>query len=82
MTQPATRLITLIMLLQSQPNQKAADLAEKLGISVRTLHRYFTTLDDLGRQHGVGLRPYRNGVGTGSSAPGGCSTGPSHSPFI
>jgi predicted DNA-binding transcriptional regulator YafY len=48
MTQPATRLITLIMLLQSQPNQKAAELAEKLGVSVRTLHRYFSMLDDMG----------------------------------
>jgi predicted DNA-binding transcriptional regulator YafY len=48
MTQPASRLITLIMLLQRQPNQKASDLAEKLGVSVRTLHRYFATLDDMG----------------------------------
>ena len=44
----ATRLITLIMLLQRQPNQKAADLAEKLGVSVRTLHRYFGMLDEMG----------------------------------
>jgi len=43
----ATRLITLIMILQRQPNQKAADLAEKLGVSVRTLHRYFGMLDDM-----------------------------------
>ncbi len=48
MTQPASRLITLIMLLQRQPNQKAADLAEKLGVSVRTLHRYFASLDEMG----------------------------------
>jgi predicted DNA-binding transcriptional regulator YafY len=48
MTQPASRLITLIMLLQRQPNQKAADLAEKLGISVRSLHRYIAMLDDMG----------------------------------
>jgi predicted DNA-binding transcriptional regulator YafY len=44
----ATRLITLIMMLQRQPNQKAADLAEKLGVSVRTLHRYFGMLDEMG----------------------------------
>jgi predicted DNA-binding transcriptional regulator YafY len=44
----ATRLITLIMLLQRQPEQKAADLAEKLGVSVRTLHRYFGMLDEMG----------------------------------
>ncbi|MBC8507132.1 MAG: YafY family transcriptional regulator [Chloroflexi bacterium] len=48
MTSPATRLITLIMLLQRQPNQKAADLANKLGVSVRTLHRYFGMLEEMG----------------------------------
>jgi predicted DNA-binding transcriptional regulator YafY len=48
MTTPATRLITLIMLLQRQPNQKAAELANKLGVSVRTLHRYFEMLDEMG----------------------------------
>jgi predicted DNA-binding transcriptional regulator YafY len=36
------------MLLQRQPNQKAADLAAELGVSVRTLHRYFTMLDEMG----------------------------------
>jgi predicted DNA-binding transcriptional regulator YafY len=45
---PATRLITLIMLMQSQPNQKAAGLAAKLGVSTRTLHRYFEMLDEMG----------------------------------
>ncbi|MDD5370112.1 MAG: YafY family protein [Anaerolineaceae bacterium] len=48
MTQPAIRLITLIMLLQSHPHQRAADLAKELGVSVRTLHRYFAMLDELG----------------------------------
>lgn len=48
MTTTATRLITLIMLLQNQPNQKAADLADKLGVSVRTLHRYLGMLDEMG----------------------------------
>ena len=48
MSQPASRLITLIMLLQRQPNQKAAELAEELGVSVRTLHRYFAALDEMG----------------------------------
>jgi predicted DNA-binding transcriptional regulator YafY len=48
MTTTATRLITLIMLLQDHPNQKAADLAEKLGVSVRTLHRYIGMLDEMG----------------------------------
>ena len=36
------------MLLQRRPNQKAAVLAEKLGVSVRTLHRYFGKLDEMG----------------------------------
>lgn len=48
MTTVATRLITLILTLQRQPGQKAADLAEKLGVSVRTLHRYFEMLDEMG----------------------------------
>jgi predicted DNA-binding transcriptional regulator YafY len=48
MTKPANRLLTLILLLQRQPNQKAASLAEELGISVRTLHRYIELLDEMG----------------------------------
>lgn len=48
MANPATRLIHLIQLLERQPNQKAADLAQELGISVRSLHRYFRMLDELG----------------------------------
>jgi predicted DNA-binding transcriptional regulator YafY len=48
MTNTATRLITLIMLLQNRPNQKASELAERLGVSVRTLHRYIGMLDELG----------------------------------
>jgi predicted DNA-binding transcriptional regulator YafY len=48
MSNTATRLITLIMLLQRQPNQKAAELAEKLGVSVRTVHRYIGMLDEMG----------------------------------
>lgn len=48
MTNTATRLITLIFLLQNQPNQKASELAEKLGVSLRTIHRYFGMLDDMG----------------------------------
>ncbi len=48
MPTPATRLITLILLLQRQPNQKARDLASELRVSVRTLHRYFGMLDEMG----------------------------------
>jgi len=48
MSNLATRLITLILLLQNRPNQKASELAGKLGISIRTLHRYFGMLDEMG----------------------------------
>jgi predicted DNA-binding transcriptional regulator YafY len=48
MNNTATRLITLIFLLQNQPNQKASGLAEKLGVSLRTVHRYFGMLDEMG----------------------------------
>lgn len=48
MTTTATRLITLIMLLQRRPNQKARELARTLGVSVRTLHRYMAMLDEMG----------------------------------
>jgi predicted DNA-binding transcriptional regulator YafY len=48
MSNTATRLITLIMLLQRQPNQKAGELARELGISVRSMHRYFSMLDEMG----------------------------------
>jgi predicted DNA-binding transcriptional regulator YafY len=48
MPTPASRLITLITLLQNRPNQKAAGLANTLGVSVRTLHRYFGMLDEMG----------------------------------
>ena len=48
MTNSATRLITLIMLLQRQPNRKAGELAKELGVSIRTVHRYFSMLEELG----------------------------------
>jgi predicted DNA-binding transcriptional regulator YafY len=48
MTKPANRLLTLILLLQNHPNQKANDLARELGVSVRTLHRYIELLDEMG----------------------------------
>jgi predicted DNA-binding transcriptional regulator YafY len=47
-TRTATRLITLIMLLQRQPNQRAADLAAELDVSERTLHRYIGMLEEMG----------------------------------
>ncbi len=48
MNNTATRLITLIFLLQNRPNQKASELANKLGVSLRTVHRYFEMLDEMG----------------------------------
>jgi predicted DNA-binding transcriptional regulator YafY len=36
------------MLLQRRPNQKAVELAEQLGVSVRTLQRYIRLLDEMG----------------------------------
>jgi predicted DNA-binding transcriptional regulator YafY len=48
MSNTATRLITLLMLLQRQPNQKASELAEELGVSVRSIYRYINMLDDMG----------------------------------
>ncbi len=48
MPSTATRLITLILLLQRRPNQKAAELARELGVSVRTVHRYMGMLEEIG----------------------------------
>jgi predicted DNA-binding transcriptional regulator YafY len=48
MANTATRLISLIFLLQNHPNQKASELAGKLGVSLRTIHRYFAMLDEMG----------------------------------
>jgi len=44
----ATRLLSLIMLLQSRSSWKAAELADELNVSERTIHRYMTMLDDMG----------------------------------
>lgn len=48
MANTATRLIALIMLLQRQPNQAAAQLAQELAVSPRTVQRYVTMLDEMG----------------------------------
>jgi predicted DNA-binding transcriptional regulator YafY len=58
MTKPANRLLTLILLLQRKPNQKAAELAAFLGVSVRTLHRYIELLDEMGIPVYTGRGPY------------------------
>ena len=44
----ATRLISIIFILQSKASVKAAELAEELGVSERTIHRYMGMLDELG----------------------------------
>jgi predicted DNA-binding transcriptional regulator YafY len=44
----ATRLISIILTLQCKPSVKAADLAEELSVSERTIHRYMGMLDELG----------------------------------
>ncbi len=36
------------MLLQRRPSQKTAELAQELGVSVRSIHRYIAMLDDMG----------------------------------
>jgi predicted DNA-binding transcriptional regulator YafY len=48
MTNTAIRLITLMMLLQRQPNQSAAQLAKELNVSVRTVQRYVGMLEEMG----------------------------------
>jgi predicted DNA-binding transcriptional regulator YafY len=44
----ATRLLSLIMLLQSRSSWKAAELADELSVSERTVHRYMAMLEEMG----------------------------------
>jgi len=48
MANVATRLISLIMLLQSRPQWKAAELSDELNVSERTVHRYMGMLEEMG----------------------------------
>lgn len=48
MSNVATRLLSLIMLLQSRSNWKASDLAGELDVSERTVHRYMEMLEEMG----------------------------------
>lgn len=48
MTNVATRLISLILLLQTRPSWKVAELAAELGVSERTVHRYLEMLEEMG----------------------------------
>jgi predicted DNA-binding transcriptional regulator YafY len=48
MANVATRLISIILMLQSRGTIKASELAEELGVSERTVHRYMGMLDEMG----------------------------------
>jgi predicted DNA-binding transcriptional regulator YafY len=48
MSNVATRLLSLILLLQSRPIWKASELAAELNVSERTVHRYMLMLDEMG----------------------------------
>lgn len=48
MANVATRLISIILMLQSRGTLKASELAEELDVSERTIHRYMTMLDEMG----------------------------------
>jgi predicted DNA-binding transcriptional regulator YafY len=48
MANVATRLISIIFMLQRRGTLKASELAEELGVSERTVHRYMGMLDELG----------------------------------
>lgn len=48
MGQVATKLLSLIMLLQSRKSWKVAELAQELNVSGRTVHRYMGMLDEMG----------------------------------
>jgi len=48
MSQVATRLLSLILLLQSRPSWKANELSRELNVSERTVHRYMGMLDEMG----------------------------------
>lgn len=44
----ATRLFSLLMLLQSRPTWTAGELGEELSVSTRTVHRYMEMLEEMG----------------------------------
>jgi predicted DNA-binding transcriptional regulator YafY len=48
MANVATRLISIILMLQRRGTLKAGELAEELGVSERTIHRYMGMLDEMG----------------------------------
>jgi predicted DNA-binding transcriptional regulator YafY len=48
MANVATRLISTILMLQRRGTLKASELAEELGVSERTVHRYMGMLEEMG----------------------------------
>jgi predicted DNA-binding transcriptional regulator YafY len=48
MANVATRLISIILMLQRRGTLKASDLAKELDVSERTIHRYMGMLDEMG----------------------------------
>ena len=48
MSNVATRLLSLILLLQSRSSWKAGALANELSVSERTIHRYIAMLEEMG----------------------------------
>jgi predicted DNA-binding transcriptional regulator YafY len=44
----ATRLLSLLLMMQSRPSWKASELAATLEVSERTIHRYMGMLDEIG----------------------------------
>jgi predicted DNA-binding transcriptional regulator YafY len=48
MANVATRLLSLILMLQSRPGWKASELADELSVSERTIHRYMDMLEEMG----------------------------------
>jgi predicted DNA-binding transcriptional regulator YafY len=48
MSQPTTRVLTVLELLQSRKQLNGPELAERLEVNVRTVRRYITVLQDLG----------------------------------
>lgn len=65
MSRPATRLLELLELLQDRPQASGPEIADLLGVDLRTVRRYVTKLEELGipveavrgRGGGYRLRP-------------------------
>jgi predicted DNA-binding transcriptional regulator YafY len=48
MYQPTTRLLAVLELLQAHPRISGADIAARLGVELRTVRRYVSTLEGMG----------------------------------